>query len=85
MEVMEVSARVKYSVKGNKILSCKTGTIKQEKGGCIMPAFSTKKTAAGIIAWARRSQEGAEKCQKMTATLKKMPWRKVATMYPVFG
>lgn len=31
---MEVSAKMKYSVKGNKILGCKTGTIKQEKGDC---------------------------------------------------
>lgn len=77
---MEVSARVKYSVKGNKILGCKTGTIKQEKGGCIMPAFSAKKTAAGIMAWAGRSREGAEKSQRMTAALKKMPWRRVAMM-----
>lgn len=77
---MEVAAKVKYSVKGDKILGCKTGTIKQEKGGCIMPAFSTNKTAAGITAWAGRSQEGAEKSQRMTAALKKMPWRRVVLM-----
>lgn len=49
-----------------------------------MPAFSTKKTAAGITAWARRSREGAEKSQRMTAALKNMPWRRVAMMQPVF-
>ena len=80
---MELSARVKYDVKGNKILGCKTGNIKQKKGGCIIPAFSTKTTAAGITAWAGRSQEGAEKSQRMTAALEKMPWSKAARMQPV--
>ena len=80
MEVMDVSARVKYSVKGNKILGCKPGAIKQEKRGCIMPAFSTMKTAAAITAWAGRSWEGAKKSQRMTAALKKVLWRRVAMM-----
>lgn len=44
LEIMDVSAMMKYGVKGNKILGCKTGNIKQEKGGCIIPAFSTKAT-----------------------------------------
>lgn len=80
---MEVSARVKYSVKGNKILGCKTGNIKQEKGGCIIPAFSTKTTAAGIIAWAGRGREGAEKSQRMTAALEKVPWSRASRTQPV--
>lgn len=84
LEVMEVSARVKYSVKGNKILGCKTGNIKQEKGGCIIPAFSTKTTAAGIIAWAGRGREGAEKSQRMTAALEKVPWSRAARTQPVW-
>lgn len=45
-----------------------------------MPAFSTKKTAAGITAWAGRSWEGAEKSQRMTAALKKILWRRIAKM-----
>jgi len=83
LEVMDVSARVKYGVKGDKILGCKTGNIKQEKGHCIIPAFSTKTTAAGITAWAGRSQEGAEKSQRMTAALERMPWSRAARAQPV--
>lgn len=83
LEAMDVSAKVKYGVKGNRILGCKTGNIKQEKGGCITPAFSTKTTAAGITAWAGRSREGAEKSQRMTAALEKMPWSRAARMQPI--
>lgn len=82
-EVMEVSARVKYSVKGNKILGCKTGSIKQEKGGCVIPAFSTKTTTPGITAWAWGIQESAEKSQRMTAALEKMPWSRTARTQPI--
>lgn len=82
LEVMDVSARVKYGVKGNKILGCKTRNIKQEKGGRIIPAFSTKTTAAGITAWAGRSREGAEKSQRMTTALEKMPWSRAARTQP---
>lgn len=66
-----------------------TGNMKQEKGGCIIPAFHTETTALGItacrpgaVSWAGRSREGAEKRQRMTAALEKMPCFRAARIQP---
>lgn len=40
-------------------------------------------TAAGITAWAERSEESDEKSQRMTVALERMPWSRAARTQPV--
>lgn len=63
--------------------AAKQEILDRKKRDCITPAFTTKTTAAGITAQAGRIQEGAEKSQRMTAALEKMPWSRAARMQPV--
>lgn len=63
--------------------AAKQEILSRKKRDCIIPAFTTKTTAAGITAWAGRIWEWAEKCQRMTAALEKMPWSRAARMQPV--